>query len=58
MEINPYLLIERPGISTGHSKTKFSAQRGCICPRGTEDGNKGQGQIEDEGGKKRNKGDG
>ena len=32
------------------SKTKFSAQRRCICPRGTEDRDKRQTQeIDDEG---------
>lgn len=28
--------LKRKGISPGHFKTKFSAQRRVICPRGTE----------------------
>lgn len=36
-------------MGSGHHKTKFSAQRRFICPRRTEDGNKGQRlEIEEE----------
>lgn len=46
-------------VCSRHPKTKFSAQSRFVCPRGTEDRDKGQRQeIEDEGGVKENKGEG
>lgn len=50
MSVLFYIPAEGTSIDSGHSKTKLSAQRKCICPREKKARNKRQRQdIEDEG---------